>query len=142
MADVNPVEEGLMLEPRMQLMNNDFAPPASPIDFLGEEIPLDQLMGPDEDGFQDQPKDVQMHVDEHMEQIEPPPGPLNGPEHAQVGLAITRFQEVDPVWTMVKQAEATRFWATFVSSGNTLALHLNIPSPWANLFTFLFCHLL
>lgn len=51
---VNPVEEDLMQvaeEMQHNLINNIPSPLASPIDHLGEEVPLDQLVGPGEEGF-------------------------------------------------------------------------------------------
>lgn len=59
----------------------------------------------------------------------------NVDHNAQVGLVLTRFEEVDPVWKKAKQAEATRLWARFFSSGNVSALHINILTHWANFLT-------
>lgn len=49
-------------------------------------------------------------------------------QNIQVGMVLTRFEEVDPVWEKEKQAEATRLWAKFFSPGNASALHISIPT--------------
>lgn len=65
---VLPKEENLMQmvdEYQQEMINNLEVqpalpdPPASPIDYLGDEVPLDQLMGLGEDGFSDHESDGQ-----------------------------------------------------------------------------------
>lgn len=52
-------------------------------------------------------------------------------------MALIRFQARDPAWSQAMNAEATRLWARFFSSGNTSNLHVSISSEWANFFTVL-----
>lgn len=62
---LNPLEE----EP-MQIANEEMqlevpiqvGPPASPVNLFYEEIPLDQLMGPGDEGFPDQPEQPEQIV--------------------------------------------------------------------------------
>lgn len=53
----------------------------------------------------------------------------------QVGYALNRREEGDSAWSQAMNAEATRLWARFFSSGNTSHLHISVPADWANFFT-------
>lgn len=53
----------------------------------------------------------------------------------QVGYALLRMEDSDPVWSQAMSAEATRLWARFFSSGNPSYLHISIPIEWVNFFT-------
>lgn len=133
------------------------ANPQSPIDYLGEEIPPDQLVGPE-----DFPKDPVEHNEEEpplaaqlvaqpqdVQAIPEADGPAlpaeedliqpqvadNFNNNIRVGLALMGSEQADPVWARAKKAEATRLWARFFSSGNITAVHTSIPTSWANFFT-------
>lgn len=78
-----------MEEELLQLADNDLQPvglqpvememnaPPSPINFLDDEIPLDELVGLGEEGFPNLPEN-----EDHMELQ----------DNVQVGLALTSFQ--------------------------------------------------
>jgi hypothetical protein len=58
----------------------------------------------------------------------------NDNQNVQIGMVLTRFEEVDSVWSKAKQAEATRLWARFFSPGKASTMHTNIPTHWTNFF--------
>lgn len=158
--------------------------PPSPVDFLDDEIPLDQLIGdegidgnPEEANDQDPPPAPQMalqiHEENNQEQMIPaiqmenivpeadervlpvlpeeneliqpvlhdeneliqPQVANNFNNSLHVDMAMIVNDQADNVWARAKQAEATRLWARFFSSGNPSAVHVSIPAPWANFFT-------
>lgn len=131
------------------------ANPQSPIDYLGEEIPLDQLVGPED--FLEDPVENNEEESPLVEQpvVQPldveaipavdwpalPAEDLIQPQVAynfnniQVGLALMGNEQADPVWARAKQAEATRLWARFFSLGNITVVRTSIPTSWANFFT-------
>lgn len=162
----NPVEEELMeiadeiqqeqLQEQLQIPR---AIPQSPIDYLGDEIPLDQLVG--EEGFPEEPVELNVeeppvaaqmalqpqadeavpHADgpalpEEDELLQPQVGD-NFSNNLHVGMALISSDHADPVWARAKQAEATRLWARLFSSGNATHVHTSIPTSWANFFTVL-----
>ncbi|XP_066332391.1 uncharacterized protein [Miscanthus floridulus] len=113
------------------------ANPQSPIDYLGEEIPPDQLVGPE-----DFPKNPVEHNEEEpplaaqlvaqpqdVQAIPEADGPAlpaeedliqpqvadNFNNNIHVGLALMGSEQADPVWARAKKAEATRLWARFFS---------------------------
>ena len=61
-----------------------------------------------------------------------PPNQHNN--NIQIGMALIRMEELNPVWNRAKGAEATRLWAKYFLGINH-ALHVQIPSSWANFFT-------
>lgn len=52
----------------------------------------------------------------------------------QIGAALTRFEGRDPAWSQAMNAEATRLWARFFSSGNSYKFNVSISTAWANFF--------
>jgi len=83
---LNPLEEELMqiVDEEMQLeapdlnININAGPPVSPINYLDDEIPLDQLMGSEDEGSPEQPEQSE-HADEDIQMIDEqqPQGPVN-----------------------------------------------------------------
>jgi len=60
-----------------------------------------------------------------------PPNQHNN--NIQIGMALIRMEELNPVWNRAKDVEATRLWAKYFSGINQ-ALQVQIPSSWANFF--------
>lgn len=136
----------------------------SPVNFLVDEVPLDQLIGShDEQGeLPEEPLDQeneQALQEEGCEAI-PVVGQQAFPEenelfqalitegeqhlqpqpqnnNIQLGFALTRFEARDPAWSQAMNAEATGLQARFFSLHNTSNIYYSIPSEWANFFTVL-----
>lgn len=53
----------------------------------------------------------------------------------QVGMALIRMEE-DTAWSQALNAQATRLWARFFSSGNPSHIHISVPTDWANFLQF------
>lgn len=143
----------------------------SPVDYLVDEIPLDQLVAPGDEGFPEEEAPEQMQHDngpdnkiqaqmgENQEVPEEPEAQGGGnqvvPEeneileamvaddfqqiqlqsqnsNVQLGYALMRIEERDLAWSQAMNAEATRLWARFFSSGNASNIHINILADWAN----------
>lgn len=50
--------------------------------------------------------------------------------NVQIGMALIRMEEVDPVWKRAKNSEATRLlWARFFI-GKSSTIQVQIPSSW------------
>jgi hypothetical protein len=110
-----------------------------------EEVPLDQLVefeddgfpdpdqlvGPGEEGFPIEQMEVEdAHVEEEEQQV--------FHQNLNIGLVLHNHWDVDPAlldWEKGKTVEATRLWANFFSRGNADCLHVKIPSAWSNFFT-------
>ena len=91
-------------------------------DEVEPDEPLEQNI-PDEGAVQQA-----MMIDEV--QLHPPNQHNN---NIQIGMALIRMEEINPVWNRAKDAEATWLWAKYFSGINH-ALQVQIPSSWANFF--------
>lgn len=47
------------------------------------------------------------------------------------------MEDRDPAWSQAMDAEATRLWSRFFSTGNHSNIQISIPIIWANFFTVL-----
>ena len=170
---MNPQEQEIDLmqnahDMRLNELGNAPETPAAPAviastaNYLVDEVPLDQLIGTDEEEEDLNPE--QMEAENQLQQINNQVIPEGEnqvfPEEAeffdaltaennqkiqqqaqnnniQLGMALIRILTPDPVWTQAQNATATRLWAKFFSLGNTSNLHISILVDWANFFTFL-----
>lgn len=65
-------------EMQLDVLNIQIGPPASPVNYLVDEIPLNQLEGPRDEGFLEQPEqpdDIHMNEDIQMNEDHQPQGP-------------------------------------------------------------------
>jgi len=63
------VDEEMQLEAPDLNININAGPPVSPINYLDDEIPLDQLMGSEDEGSPEQPEQSE-HADEDIQMID------------------------------------------------------------------------
>lgn len=141
-----PKEENL-LDLANQVQEQEVAPlqfPLNPVNVWVEEVPLDQLVefeddgfpdpdqlvGPGEEGFPIEQMEVEdAHIEEEEQQV--------FHQNLNIGLVLHNHWDVDPAlldWEKGKTVEATRLWANFFSRGNADCLHVKIPSAWSNFF--------
>lgn len=121
-----------------------------------DDIDLDALVGPGEPGFpaanhfQFGNLGIHQALEGIHQALEGGQGPnqqlqnvVQDPElfndqdnHMNVGIALIRGQDADPVWVeRARTAETIRLWANFFATGTQSSLHIHMPAQWANFFT-------
>lgn len=128
------------------MINEPPVAPAPPVNWIVDEIPLDQLVGPGEEGFpeqieQDHPQGQEINMDvqdEEQDGEQPQLQEQNMQMH--IGYMFNPTFGPDPAfleWERSKNEKAAELLASFFSKANPNSLHIKIPSQWAQFFTVL-----
>jgi hypothetical protein len=102
-----------------------------PVNFLVDDIPLDQLVGADE---------MNLHDNLDVEDLDIEQQPLDelDNQNTQIGMVLVPAMEQDPVFRNCEAAravEATNLWTKYFCNGNPEDFIIKIPANWAYFFT-------
>lgn len=54
--------------------------------------------------------------------------------NVQIGMALVDSDGPNPAWAQSMEAEASRLWKKFFSTGNPSSIHISLPLEWRNFF--------